>query len=459
VSDLGAGLRANLAAGTRLALFRRVRLADFHVTAGDYAAVVALSFAAWLAGGVLRNGFDGTLDTSALVSGLGQLPLVLLGCLVAATVLRDGALTLAFAVLITSTDPVFELVSVVLARLAGFDLVARYGGVLNTLYVLWGVCVLVRAQHVAAGWRGLRSVAASGVLVGLLMVFMFWFPRAELWSASTDDTEEPPALMREDIFHAQGDLLNDQLDELESERPDVADLYFVGAAAYAGQDGYTRQLGLARRLMDERFDTNTRSLALANNAATLAALPIATVTNLSTALGELGDMINPDEDIVFLYLTSLGAPDHSLTFAMPPLILEQPNPTLLARILADSGIKWRVIVIDACYSGAYIEPLRDDNTLVITASDADHASFGCDAQGDATGFGQAYFGDALRSTRSFIDAFTRAAALVAERERAAGLPASNPQMQVGAGIREKLERLQQRLESEEPARPSIRASR
>jgi hypothetical protein len=460
MSGLWPGLAANLAAGTRLAFFLPVRATDFRISAGQYAMVLSASFAAWLLGGMARGGFPGAVNSAALVAGLGQVPLVLLACLVAATLLRDTSLALAFAVLSTSTDPAFEAVSVLFASIAQLEAAALYGAYLNWAFIAWGAIVLVRAQYVASGWRGLRSLGASAVFVGLLAFFVLFFPRAELWSPLAERAPQgAQGLMREDVFHLQGELLDNQLSELEPERPGVDDLYFVGAAPFGLQDAFIQDLDAAKRLMDERFDTAGRSLALVNHPATLESLPLATATNLSSALGGLGDVINPEEDIVVLFLATHGSPEGELAFAMPPLALNQVNPTVLARMLADSGIKWRVIVISACYSGNFIEPLKDQNTLIITASDATHASSGCEPQGDYAWFSRAYFQDALRSTRSFVEAFERARASVAERERAAGVGPSNPQMYLGEAMKEKLQGLERRLDSQDPGRPAVRASR
>ena len=460
LSRLWAGLRANIAAGTRLALMLPVRVQDFHISAGHYAVLVGTSFLAWLLGGMLRGGFPGTVDPGALIAGLGQLPLVLLACLLAATLLQDGALTIALAVLITSTDPVFELVATLLGRAASTEVIEPYAALLNAAFIFWGVVTLLRAQHVAAGWRGLRSAGAAALLVGLLAVFVWAFPRAELWTPETEPiSDTPPSLMREDVFHLQGALLDDQLDDLEAERPGVEDLYFLGVASDASQDAAVAELDSVRRLMEKRFDTAGRSLVLVNNSATLTALPIATATNLADALAGLGDLINADEDVVFLFLSSRASAEQELSFTMPPLALDPVNPTRLARTLEDSGIKWRVIVISACYSGGFIEPLKDDNTLIITASDATHASSACESTEDRSLFSRAFFGDGLGSSHSFVDAFSRARAEVIERDASAGRPGANPQIYVGAAIKEKLDHLQKRLESREPNRPSVRASR
>ena len=45
-------------------------------------------------------------------------------------------------------------------------------------------------------------------------------------------------------------------------------------------------------------------------------------------------------------------------------------------MLDDAGINCRIVVVSACYSGGYIEPLMDDKTIVITAFAATgHATF------------------------------------------------------------------------------------
>src|SRR5258706_523785 len=111
-----------------------------------------------------------------------------------------------------------------------------------------------------------------------------------------------------------------------------------------------------------------------------------------------------------------------------------------ARALQDAGIKWRVIVVSACYSGGYIEPLRDDNSIVITASAAERTSFGCETGRDFTYFGEAYFRDALARTRSFTQAFELAKSTVAKREAEEKLVASLPQMWVGPAIAERLKK-------------------
>ncbi len=144
--------------------------------------------------------------------------------------------------------------------------------------------------------------------------------------------------------------------------------------------------------------------------------------------------MNADEDVLFLFLTAHGDQAHRLSASQPPLRLAQLTPTALARTLQDAGIKWRVIVVSACYAGGFIEPLRDDNSVVITAAAPDRTSFGCEAGRDFTYFGEAYFRDAMAKTRSFTAAFELAKEIVAKKEAAENLTPSLPQMWVGPAI-------------------------
>lgn len=458
MKELWAGLKANVTAGTRLAMFMPVRIVDFRISAGHYALLVTASFMAWLLGGMARSGFPGDFDPGALVVGLGQVPLVLLACVLAAAVLRESSLALVLAVLITATDPVFELIAVVLFHGVRLPGMAPHAAWLYAVFIAWGVAAVVRALVLAAGWRGRESFAAAAYLIGLLFVLALIFPRSELWTRNSEMIAAMPSqLMNEEVFHTQAGLLDGALADLEPERAGVEDVYFVGVAPDALVPGLVEEAHAVRRLVEERFDAADRTLLLANSTATLTALPIASATNLSDTLAQIGDTINPDEDIVFLFLNGAAPSDGALAFRMPPLQLSPVNPTMIARMLDDSGIKWRVIVISACAAGGFIEPLKNDNTLVITASDSGGSSPACETGAERSWWSRA-FEEALRSTRSLADAFAVVRDRVAERERSAGVGASEARISMGSAIREKLKSLEKRLDSGDPNRPSVRAS-
>ena len=119
-------------------------------------------------------------------------------------------------------------------------------------------------------------------------------------------------------------------------------------------------------------------------------------------------------------------------------------------MLRESGARLSVVVISACYSGIFADALAGPDTLVITAADADHASFGCRDGAKWTTFGEAFFSEALTRTKTLPEAFALARSRIAAREQAEGYDPSNPQMAGGAHVLERL-----RGESDPRPTPSV----
>ena len=86
--------------------------------------------------------------------------------------------------------------------------------------------------------------------------------------------------------------------------------------------------------------------------------------------------MNGESDILFLVRTSHGSPDGLAVTAGRRA--ETLKPSTLAEMLERTGVRRKVVVISACYSGVFIPRLANADTLVITAADANHASFGCE---------------------------------------------------------------------------------
>lgn len=449
-TSLIAGLAANVWAGIRLALFLPISPQAFRVSAGHFATLFAFNVAITLLADMAKQGWPGMFNVAALPHVLSQVPMVLLAGLLIATIMGRRELLLGLAVALIAVDPLFELVGLLLSLgpVGGWLAVhPGWGLLLAYAFIIWSFALSLRALLVFDGWHGARSGAAVLVLLGLLAAFVFLVPRTALWLAVDDRTPTEPAasVAEEELFHLQPQLLQEALGQLETQRPGVVDLYFLGVAPYAREDVFVREVMSVRELFDTRFDTAGRSLVLANSPQTLADVPIATLTNLRAALERLGEVMDPAEDVLFLFITSHGDERHELAFELPPLKLQQLTPGRLARLLDEAGIKWKVVLVSACYSGGFVAPLHDPDTLVMTAADARSTSFGCESGRDYTYFGQAYFRDALSRSFSFVDAFELARQAVSERERAEGLPPSNPQIEFGTAIRPRLQLLKQRL--------------
>lgn len=450
-APLAAGLLHNIAAGARLALFLRVSPGDFRISAGNFAALFVFNVVLTLLSDMVKQGWPGVFNAAALPLVLSQVPIVLFACMLVATLLARRDLLLALAIVLIAGDPLFELVGLMLS----VDPIGSWLGtrpnwnlLLAYAFIGWSLAFSLRALVLLDGWRGARSLYAGGIVLTMVLVFVFFVPRPDLWVAldeSAGDDTAAPTVADEQLFHLQPQLLEEALAQIEPERRGIEDLYFLGVAPFAAQDVFVREVMSVRQLFDKRFDTAGRSLVLANSAQTLADVPIATATNLRAALEHLGSVMNPREDVLFLFITSHGDSQHELAFDLPPLNLQQLTPSALSRMLTDAGITWKVVVVSACYSGGFVEPLRDENTVVMTAADAKSASFGCESGRDYTYFGQAYFGEALTHSFSFTAAFDQAMASVIAREKTENLIPSSPQIHIGSAIRPKLEKLERRL--------------
>ncbi|MFZ6656898.1 C13 family peptidase [Undibacterium sp. TJN19] len=289
----------------------------------------------------------------------------------------------------------------------------------------------------------------------------FWYPRQEVKTPANAEADEAneandkaPEITQE-IFETQAALLKQKLDDIKPQRPGVIDLYSLTFAPYGEENVFLNETTMVSTMMEKRFDTAGRSLQLANNPKTMDSLPWATPLNLQRAITHIASRMDRDEDVLFMHFSSHGASDGELAASFWPLTVNPVTPADLKRWLDDAGIKNRVISISACYAGNWIAPLSDANTLVMTASDADHTSYGCGSKSDLTFFGRAMYDEQLRDkTLSFEAAHAAVRPIIKQREEEAGKTDgySNPQIAVGMHIREKLQQLEQRLKQQASSR-------
>ena len=141
--------------------------------------------------------------------------------------------------------------------------------------------------------------------------------------------------------------------------------------------------------------------------------------------------LDPERDVLILLLTSHGSPDGIADKGGGAVELVPPGQ--LGRLLAASPVRHKALIVSACFAGTYTA-LAGPDTLVVTAADSTHPSFGCQPEAHWTYFGDALFNQALRHGGSLASAFAEARAIVARREAAQGFDPSNPQMAGGAAV-------------------------
>jgi len=285
-------------------------------------------------------------------------------------------------------------------------------------------------------WERALIVAAT---LFTLVVWQMSVKSQPIWKV-----EEVPPTFAEDAFYAQNQVLTKSLEAVQYGEFAQSHWYFLGVAGAGYQDVFKSEVERIKEQFDTRFGTFGRSLVLINNPTTRTKIPIASRTSMDLALRRIGQQMNRESDVLFLYMTSHGLPNQ-FEMENAPIDLNDVDPKWLKETLDKAGIRWRVIVISACYSGSFVPALQDDNTLIITASAADRASFGCSSEADYTYFGRAFFDQAMREQTSVSAAFEQAKATVAQWESAQGFEASEPQWSIGKNMEFMLPQLEQRL--------------
>lgn len=239
-------------------------------------------------------------------------------------------------------------------------------------------------------------------------------------------------------------LMGDALENLQPQRPGQLDTYLITASLWS-DPVFEREATQAEALLREHFHAEGRSIVLSAGGQGERNYPAATPNTIAAAIGQVGETIDPNEDLVVIFITSHGAQNGAAAIQEAGRVQSAMRPTNLRDMLAAAGIRNRVVIVSACFSGAFIAPLMDNNTIVLTAAAPDRTSFGCQPQRDWTFFGDAYFNNGLRSGASLLDAFDQAKTLIERWEREHNLtPPSNPQRFVGPNAAAMVRRAEQR---------------
>lgn len=441
-------LSRTLVQGLRGAAFRPMESARIDATSSLLVGLMAVAITLRFALDFYSAGLGGELAWYGLPNLLFKVPIILIGAWAFSRLSGRPEATMLLTVGITAIAIPVEIVSGTLLW-ALDSRTARQ--LLRTSDWYYGIY-----QHLAPAWlafaaamttfRFLDSSAwrtAYRLLPGMLLI---WLPLSQtgsysaIWSPRFDEDAythkqmQRDALIREDAFYFQPRLLEKALASLERSQSDKIGLFFVGVAGSAEQDVFMKEMRYVSNFFKAHFETTGHSISLINNPKTVLETPIASVTSLRSALKQVGKVMDTDKDMLFLYLTSHGSRNHQFSLEFGSMHFDALDPITLRTILDESGIKNRVIVVSACYSGGFVKPLQNANTLVITASAPDKQSHGCSNDADFTFFGKAYFEDGLRKTDSFIKAFDIAKPLIAEREMKDDFEPAQPQMFVGAEI-------------------------
>ncbi len=238
------------------------------------------------------------------------------------------------------------------------------------------------------------------------------------------------------IEKTQPHLLQAEFAGLAPARKDNTAIYALGIAGWAEQEVFRKELDGGLASIARVLPIKDRTLRLINSRSTLDTVPLASPQNFAAAVHAIGKTMNRDEDVLILLLTSHGDAS-GFALQLPGRTIEL-TPQQLGATLDAEGIKNRVVIVSACYAGIFLPPLKNDNTIVMTAADAKSTSFGCAPERDWTYFGDAFFRQSLHPGADFQNAFDHARILIQGWELMDHAKPSNPQGYFGAALVDKL---------------------
>ena len=243
-------------------------------------------------------------------------------------------------------------------------------------------------------------------------------------------------------------LIEMRLRQMPAPVPGTPDLYAIAFAGDGDEHVFRNEALYFEDLATVRYGAAGRTLALVNHPRSLDGdpRPLATLENLRAALQGIGTLMDPDEDLLLLFVTTHGSRDHALSMRLEGHVDAGLRPAELREALDMSGIRHRLLIVSACFSGGFIPVLADPGTLVITAARHDRPSFGCGDSGSATWFGRALLVEGLNRDDGLVGAFEYARRQVARRETMEDVAPSYPQISLGTDLATRLQAWEASLE-------------
>ncbi len=226
--------------------------------------------------------------------------------------------------------------------------------------------------------------------------------------------------------------LDAALAALRPQTPGVAEAYVI-TIALDSDPVFAREAREAGRVLGTRYNAQGRTLVLAGPDGARDDAPHGSITALLLALSHIGSMMDGSEDALVLYTTSHGM-DLGLAYHYGDSGYGVLSPARLKAALEEAGIKRRVLILSACYSGVFVPVLASPDSAILTAAASTRTSFGCVAENDWTFFGDALINRALRQPVPLDAAAKMASRSVAEWETSARFLASLPQVSIGPEV-------------------------
>ena len=221
---------------------------------------------------------------------------------------------------------------------------------------------------------------------------------------------------------------------------------FVVVAGIDADPVFGREASETAKVLQERFGAQSRTIIIsAGNAAGKSAAAHGSPANLWAVLAGVASRMNREEDVLILYTTSHGGPKVGLVYKDGDNGFGMIAPNHMSKMLGGLGIRRKLVMISACYSGEFVPALLNDDSVIITAASATTTSFGCNPGNDWTFFGDALINNSMREALPLVATKNAAFRKISEWELSNGLTPSEPQYYAGANTATWLTDLESRM--------------
>ena len=157
----------------------------------------------------------------------------------------------------------------------------------------------------------------------------------------------------------------------------------------------------------------------------------ATLQALALSFTQLN--IRPEQDACLFYVSSHGKQGDGV-------YMKRVHDGQLTPAQLNTALNWTcgtaptVVMVSACYSGQFIQPLRADNRIIMTAASAQRPSFGCSEAQEYT-FWDGCVIDNFERSSTWENLYANVKQCIAQKEQQLGYPASQPQAYFGKNMR------------------------
>lgn len=439
-------LLTNLKAGLKLAFLRKTDLFDFQASWHSLLGIIVIILGAHLVIETAIAGYNAQIDSEwwyeyhvAMMASI-----VVISYLISAST-NKADLTL--NVIIAFYNAYIFLLLPLMALYSVYPDWLTYDTELYINYAImaWGFFVTFKILNALGESRAERKVSLGIIIAATLYLLNYEVGMSYFYYAQPEEPRQEaefPAYERltsEEIFNMQADAIAEPLAQIKKSEAGETDLFAITFSSYSAQDVFMREGKFVKEQIETKFGATDRTLSLNNNEETIFDIPLANMTNLKAAMDHYKTVMQTEEDILLLYLTSHGYNQGMSVYLDHRHTMQNLSAKGLSDLLDESGIKNRIIIISACHSGSFIPHLENENTLIMTSAATNRQSYGCSDEADLTYFTDALFNHGLKDTTNLQHAFRLAKIRVEQRERDESLPTtSNPQIFIGEDIKNTL---------------------